>query len=82
MDKVVYLVDYLVKQMVKEPDKVCVELGQDESSYSIINIKVSENDMGSIIGKGGNIAKTIRTVVQASSYINENKRVNINIDSY
>ena len=81
MDKVVYLVDYLVKQMVKEPDKVCVELGQDENTYSIINIKVSENDMGSIIGKGGNIANAIRTIAQATAYANGEKKVKVNIDS-
>ena len=38
--------------------------------------------MGKVIGRQGKIAKALRTIVQASSYINDNKRVNINIDSY
>ena len=43
---------------------------------------VPENEMGRVIGKEGKMAKSLRTIVQASSYINENKRVEINIDSY
>lgn len=81
MDKVVYLVDYLVKQMVNEPDKVLVELSNEDDSYEIINIKVSSNDMGSIIGKGGNIANAIRTLAQAVAYANGEKKVKVNIDS-
>ena len=43
---------------------------------------VPEDQMGRVIGKEGKMAKALRTIVQASSYINDNKRVNINIDSY
>ena len=48
----------------------------------IIQVMVPENQMGKVIGREGKIAKAIRTIVQASSYINENKRVVVNIDSY
>ena len=81
MDKVVYLIDYLVKQMVNEPDVVTVEQAQDEGAFSVINIKASSNDMGSIIGKGGNIANAIRTIAQAVAYANGEKKVKVNIDS-
>ena len=43
---------------------------------------VPEDQAGKVIGRQGKIANALRTIVQASSYINENKRVNINIDSY
>ena len=43
---------------------------------------VPKDEMGRVIGKQGKMAKALRTIVQASSFINENKRVNINIDSY
>ena len=43
---------------------------------------VPEDQMGRVIGKGGNLAKALRTIVQASSYVDGNKMVNINIDSY
>ena len=35
-----------------------------------------------VIGKKGVIANAIRTIVQASSYINHERRVRINIDSF
>ncbi len=81
MDRVVYLIDYLVKQMVNEPNVVTVEQAQDEGIYSVINIKVSSNDMGCIIGKGGNVANAIRTIAQAVAYANGEKKVKVNIDS-
>lgn len=80
MDKVIYLVDYLVKQIVTEIESVNVSLNEDEN-YFVINIKVSTNDMGAIIGKGGNIANAIRTLAQAVAYANGEKKVKVNIDS-
>lgn len=81
MDKVVYLVDYLVKQIVKYSDSVTVEQGSDEGLFSVININVDEKDMGSIIGKAGNIANAIRTIAQATAYANGEKKVKVNINS-
>lgn len=81
MDRVVYLVDYLVKQIVKYPDNVSVELSNDDNSFSVININVDERDMGSIIGKAGNVANSIRTIAQASAYANGEKKVKVNINS-
>ena len=37
--------------------------------------------MGSIIGKGGNIANAIRTIAKATAYANGEKKVKVNIDS-
>ena len=48
----------------------------------IIEVVVKEEDMGSVIGREGKIANSIRTVVQASSYLKDNKRVKINISSF
>ena len=81
MEKVIYLVDYLVKQIVKYPERVSVELGVDEENFSAININVDEKDMGSIIGKAGNVANAIRTIAQATAYANGEKKVKVNINS-
>ena len=37
--------------------------------------------MPKLIGKGGKVINSIRTVVQASSYLKDNKLVKINVDS-
>lgn len=81
MDKVIYLIDYLVKQMVNDPESVSVTQKDDEGTYSVISIKVNSNDMGSVIGKCGNIANAIRTIAQAVAYANGEKKVKVNIDS-
>ena len=52
-----------------------------EDDSMLIEVLVSNDEIGSVIGKGGKIANSIRTIVQASSYMNGNRRVKINIDS-
>ena len=76
------LTEYLVKNLVKDPDSVSVKQFEEEDDMIIIEVLVSDDDMGSVIGCGGAIANAIRTIVQASSYVNGNKKVKINIDSF
>lgn len=78
----VELTTYLVKSLVKNPDDVSVKEFETEDDSILIEVLVSEEEMGSVIGKGGKIANSIRTIVQASSYLNGNKRVKINIESF
>lgn len=73
---------YLVKSLVKDADSVSVKEFETEDDSILIQVLVDSNEIGSVIGKGGKIANSIRTIVQASSYLNENKRVKINIDSF
>ena len=72
----------LVKSLVSEPDLVKVQDFSDEEENPIIEIMVSESDMGKVIGKGGKMAKAIRTMVQATAYNKGLKKVKINIDSF
>ena len=76
------LTEYIVKNLVKDPDSVSVKQFEEEDDMIIIEVLVSDDDMGSVIGRGGTIANAIRTIVQASSYVNGNKKVKINIDSF
>ncbi len=78
----VELTSHLVKSVVREPDMVAVKQFTDEDGTIIIEVLVNESDMGSVIGRGGNIANAIRTIVQASSYINWNAKVRVNIDAF
>lgn len=82
MNELVKLTEFLVKSLVSEPDMVSVKQFEDEEEFITIQVLVSENDMGSVIGKGGNIANSIRTLVQASSYHNHLKKVRINFDAF
>ncbi len=76
----VALTDYLVKSLVKHPDKVKINV-QEESDMKVIQILVESSDIGALIGKGGKIANAVRTIIQASSYHNKLGKVRINIDT-
>jgi len=80
--KMVELTEFLVKSLVKDPEMVSVKQFDDEDDTMIIQVLVNEDEMGAIIGRGGNIANSIRTIVQASAYANGEKKVRINIDSF
>jgi predicted RNA-binding protein YlqC (UPF0109 family) len=58
--------EYLVKQIVEEPDGV--EVGVNEGGrVTAIEVRVAPGDMGRVIGKRGRIAQSIRTVVRAAA---------------
>lgn len=78
----VELTEYLVKSLVKDSDSVSVKEFETEDDSVLIQVLVDSSVIGSVIGKGGKIANSIRTIVQASSYLNGNKRIKINIDSF
>ena len=81
--KLVELTEIIVKELVSDPDSISVkEFPSENENEIIIQVMVPDDEMGKVIGKDGNLAKALRTIVQASSYISENKKVNINIDSY
>ena len=77
----VELTEMIVKSLVSDPDSISVKEFPSDDEI-IIEVVVKEEDMGSVIGREGKIANSIRTVVQASSYLKDNKRVMINISSF
>ena len=72
------LVEMLAKALVDNPDEVQVNEIEEDSKSIIIELKVSSEDMGKVIGKQGKIANAIRTVVKSMA-IKENKKVNVKI---
>ena len=71
------LVEIISKSLVDKPEDVHVNEVLGEESI-ILELKVSPEDMGKVIGKQGRIAKAIRTVVKAAA-IKENKKVVVEI---
>lgn len=78
--KLTELTEFLIKSIVKEPDAVSIKGFDTEDGY-IVEVLVSESDMGAVIGKGGKVANSIRTIVSASAYVHGKHNVKINIDS-
>ena len=77
------LTEFIVKSLVSNKDDVSVkEFASTNDNEITIQVMVDESDMGKVIGRQGKIANSIRTLVQASSSLKENKKVVINIDSF
>ena len=71
------LLEYLAKSLVDNPDEVQVKLLEAEKTV-VLELRVSPEDMGKIIGKQGRIAQSIRTVIRAAA-VKEGKRVVVEI---
>lgn len=71
------LLETIAKSLVDYPDEVSVNEIESDNAI-ILELKVSKDDMGKVIGKQGRIAKAIRTVVKAAA-IKENVRVVVEI---
>lgn len=79
----VVLTETIIKKLVTEVDAVSVrELETTEDNLVQIEVMVSANDLGKVIGKNGRTIQSIRNIVQASAAINGEKRVRIEVDSY
>ena len=73
----------LVKALSVNKEAVSVkEFASDDEDTIVIQVMIDSSDMGRVIGKAGKVANSIRTIVQASSYLKDNKKVKINIDSF
>ena len=60
------LVEYIARSLVDDPSGVAVNVVEGEKS-TILELKVSESDIGKVIGKQGRIARAIRTLLSASA---------------
>ena len=73
------LVEYLVTNLVEDKDSIQLETQVDESGDILINVKVDQNDIGRVIGKDGNIIKSIRTLAR-TCVAKEDIRVDVELD--
>ena len=79
---IVKLTEYIVKNLVKEPENVSIKEFQGDDEETVIQVLVSNNDMAALIGKSGSTINAVRTIVQAVAYTNQLPKVKIYIDSY
>ncbi len=71
------LIEYLVKELVDDPEQVNVtEVPQEESTT--YEVRVAPGDLGKVIGKQGRIANALRTVVKSVA-MKEKKKVYVEI---
>lgn len=70
--------EYVVKALVDNPDGVHTTRTVDEMGV-LLTLTVAPEDMGKIIGRDGNIAKALRTLLRVVG-MKHNARVNLKIN--
>jgi predicted RNA-binding protein YlqC (UPF0109 family) len=70
--------EYVVKSLVDNPDAVKVTRVVDEMGV-LLTLDIDPQDMGKVIGRMGNTAKAIRTLLRVVGMKN-NARVNLKIN--
>ena len=71
------LVEYIVKSLVDSPEDVFIT-ETDENNSVLLEISVSEDDMGRLIGRGGVVVNSIRSLLQVAG-AKRGKRVTLEI---
>ena len=59
-------VEYIAKHLVDKPDEVAVT-DVDGERVTVYELRVGSGDLGKVIGKHGQTAKSIRTLLGAAS---------------
>ena len=72
------LVEYIAKSLVENPSQVKVE-EIEEGDHVRIQLTVAKEDMGRIIGKGGRVANSIRTLLRVAA-AREGKRASLDVN--
>lgn len=78
MEKDQEFLEMLVKSLVDNPDDVKISRQVDEMGV-LMTLDVNQADMGKIIGRQGNTAKAIRTLLRVVG-MKHNARVNLKIN--
>lgn len=60
------LIEYIASSLVEDPKNVKVRESQKDN-YSVMELSVSSEDLGKVIGKNGQTARAIRTLVNAAA---------------
>ena len=64
------LVEYIVKSIVAEPDKVNITEENSDAGL-VIKVEVAPEDKGRVIGREGRVAESIRTLLRVKGAKND-----------
>ena len=70
--------EFLIKQITSKPEEVKITENRENDTF-IYHIKVSEDDMGIVIGKEGKTIKSLRNLAKAKA-IRDNIRIQVLLD--
>ena len=59
------LLEFLTRSLVDRPDDVSVEGFEEDDGTIVLEVRVAEDDVGKVIGRGGRTISSLRTVMRA-----------------
>ncbi|MBL8101629.1 MAG: KH domain-containing protein [Anaerolineales bacterium] len=59
------LIEYIAQSLVEHPEEVIVK--QSGGNRVRVELSVAKDDMGRVIGKGGKVANSIRTLLRVAA---------------
>ena len=71
------IIEYLAKALVDSPDEVRIT-ESDDGDRLVVRLDVAEGDWGKVIGKGGRIASSMRSLIKVAA-VREDVRVGLEI---
>lgn len=74
------VLDLVTPLVIHPEDLVVKKFSEDETSITL-QVLVNQDDLGRVIGRGGRIANSIRTICYAAAS-RLGKKVNIDFDSF
>ena len=70
------LLEFIVRSIASNPDEVKVtESREDNGNKVLLQLEVSPDDKGKVIGRKGRVAQSIRTVLRVASIKNGTRAV-------
>lgn len=78
MNKSIEFLEFVVKSLVDHPESVAVAHRTDEMGV-LLTLDLHPIDMGKVIGRAGNTAKAIRTLLRVVG-MKESARINLKIN--
>jgi predicted RNA-binding protein YlqC (UPF0109 family) len=78
MEQLQHLVEYMAAGLVDRPEEVHVDSNKRGPAVSL-HLRVAEDELGRVIGKGGRIAKSMRTLTGIVA-ARQGLRVNLEIE--
>lgn len=78
MYKEVDFLQYILENIVSEPDAIKIERTEDEL-WILLTVTVSKEDMGLVIWKGGNTVSALRSVLRLV-WLKQGQKVNLKVE--
>jgi predicted RNA-binding protein YlqC (UPF0109 family) len=72
------LVEFVARSIAEKPDEVMVESFERSRGTISVTVKLAEEDVGKLIGKGGRNIEALRALVRAAS-LRERRRVFVDL---